>query len=235
MLGADAAPALVTSAAALSILRCTFANNTAEGAVRIERGSVHVAESVFESNSAPDGRGGAISVGGGGQLVLRGSIFSRNSARWGGALHVRGNTSSVEMVGCTILHNAADSAGGAIATDDGGNVLMSNRTLLRGNAGPAGASISHRGGLLAYVLPAPLGFWVASTIPCRIYRLPCLPGNSACIPDQQPELPTQVVLNAHTTRAARPLPSRACTYHGHVDALSLHLRHTPFPLTCMYI
>ena len=112
--GADSAPALVTSAATLSILRCTFTNNTGGGAVRIEGGAVHVADASFVSNSAPRSNGGGAAVLAG-RVIIERTRFVNNRAVSGGAIYVQGNASSVELVGATISDNVASSAGGAVS------------------------------------------------------------------------------------------------------------------------
>ena len=149
-----------------------------------------VSSSSFLTNSAPSGGGGGVSLVSG-DVALRDSLLSGNMARWGGALYLQGNASRAQVASCTISDNLATESGGGIATDDGANLILSNQSLLSGNAAPVGAALSHWGDVLAYVLPAPLGRWVASTIPCRIYRVPCPPVDSACDPELQPELETQ--------------------------------------------
>ena len=78
----------------------------------------------------------------------------------------------VTLIGCTIEHNLATEAGGALEIT-GGSLLLTNQTVLRNNTAPAGGLAHVSGGLLAYGLPAPLGYWVADSFVCEPAYKPC--------------------------------------------------------------
>ena len=147
------------------ISRCAFVNNSHTGALRMLRVVVVVRDSVFQSNAAPESRGGAIDA----QqsfLSLRHSRVERNAALRGGGIHVTGNRSFAQITGSTFEANHAQNVGGAIATSNAATVLMANGTALRRNTAASGRSIDHWGALMVYQLPAPTGSWLASTIQC---------------------------------------------------------------------
>ena len=124
--GSGGAIAVTGENAIVSVLNSTFINNRAGadgGAVSVTGRDALVqftgaSPSYFVSNTAPAGRGGAVSVAGGGVLnniITRGTVFVSNSAlAAGGAVYLENNEAN--FIRSTFQGNAAvGGTGGAVA------------------------------------------------------------------------------------------------------------------------
>ena len=130
---------------------------------------VHAGLAVLERVSLIDHQVGAIDVAGG-ELQLSECRLLRNRATKGGAIRVRGGSTSIRD--SLFEDNRAGESGGAVHID-AGDVHMSDRTLLRRNDAPRGRSIQlcgdgapHCPAVLRYTLPAPPGRYAAEAAIC---------------------------------------------------------------------
>ena len=161
-------PAIAVRGGQVWIDGCAFVRNEHSGALRVLGGTVRISNSRFEANSFLDGDGGALDATNG-TLSLLNATFRANRAQRGGALHVSGAATRVNILHSQFTGNVATREGGAVAVD-AATVTLGNQTSLVRNTAPVGASVTLHTGLAAYVLPAPLGHWIASTFTCRWYR-----------------------------------------------------------------
>ena len=131
---AAGARAVVVTGGKLLLRGCTLATHHGAGALLVAGGEVAIEDGEFIDNSAPGGKGGAVSVTAGGSFSAVRTRFLRNAAAEGGAVHVAA----------------------------GGVAVLGDLTLLQANtASVAGASMQiDAGGIVSYELPAPLGRWL---------------------------------------------------------------------------
>ena len=131
---ATGARAVVVTGGKLLLRGCTLATHRGAGALLVAGGEVTIEDGEFIDNSAPSGKGGAVSVTAGGYFSAVRTRFLRNAAAEGGAVHVAA----------------------------GGVVVLGDLTLLLANtASLAGASLQlDTGGSTRYELPAPAGRWL---------------------------------------------------------------------------
>jgi hypothetical protein len=151
----------------VSIENCTFRAST-QTAVHIEGGAVDIQSTEFVANGGSAVRGGAIFASAG-FVNIGHSRFHSNVAQHGAALYADGNASL--LVRNTIfLNNNASRSGGAMHVAGSARVRLGDMTLLLDNLAPEGfgrsALVAGVGSRVLYVLPAPLGHWVANTFIC---------------------------------------------------------------------
>ena len=88
---------------------------------------------------------------------------------YGGAFCFFGNYHTAKVVACSISGSEAYHGGAVYMT---GGTLDMSRSLLHDNAAGVGTAIYLGSGSATYVLPAPLGHWVAASA-CVVYRTSC--------------------------------------------------------------
>jgi predicted outer membrane repeat protein len=126
----------------LVVTGSTFTDNSAsDGGAILNDGTATITGSNFNSNTA-DNNGGAIQNVG--KLVITSSNFTGNYAtNAGGAIenHLKGNSLTVSNSNFNdnIAGNSADYGGGAIYTDDAGNLSVTNSTFIENSANFGGA------------------------------------------------------------------------------------------------
>ena len=166
--------------------------NSSGGAIAIRGGSADIATCTFIGNSA-GGDGGALHIIGGAVRLYAGTLLADNRAFNGGALSLqfwqvtvdieeatlRNNTAAaaggalfvaagvVRVIDSDIEENTAGSAGGAAFINVGTLMLMDGAAMM-GNVAPVGSAASVGVGELRYILPAPLGHWIAAAKTCRL-------------------------------------------------------------------
>jgi hypothetical protein len=166
--GVQDAPAISVYGATLTIEQCTFRSN-AGSALHINGGDVRIRSSAFVSNGGLSiVQGGAIRASAG-QVLIEQSSFDGNRASTGAALHASGAV-ILTVLQSTLASNRAAQSGGAFYVTDSARVLLGRMTLLEDNSAPelGGASVYLDGtaARVDYVLPAPLGHWVANSVHC---------------------------------------------------------------------
>jgi len=185
----NAAPAVEGRGSTVHIENCSFVSNNGSAIVVVGHppsGLVHVTirSCVFRGNGQSDASGGAIRVDGpsrGTTVVIDSSSFTANRAHQGGALWV-GGRALVQVLRCLFESNTATDRGGALFVNGNALVAAGSGTLLAHNVANDGRSafLSDQGSA-AYVLPAPLGHWVSSTVSCPVGAVP--PENQLCPPN----------------------------------------------------
>lgn len=162
-------PAIKAEGATINVVQCVFRNNLAS-ALRVRfAAAVTIDHSVFHNNGGESkATGGAILVDGGVTNVYD-SILTRNMADDGGGIHATGGA-SIHLYRTKLEANTATTRGGALSIAESATLRFGNETKLVGNFAPVGRSMSVTcagSGCVQYVLPAPLGHWVANTRPCN--------------------------------------------------------------------
>ena len=90
--------------------------------------------------------------------------------------------SKVELNDCVVLANSAGKRGGAVFTDGGSYLTLSNETILEeSSAEEEGDSLFTGAASVFYTLPAPLGRWIAASHAC-IPTDRWIAATHACIP-----------------------------------------------------
>ncbi len=131
----------------LEVSRCTFtgdqSHNGTGGAIYNNQGSVTVSDSTFDANTSVSivGYGGAVYNATGGTFTIERSLFSGNSAYFGGAAYNVGGT--LTIVNSTFSGNTATETGGqggAIYSPTG-TVKVSNSTFVGNDADSGGGDL----------------------------------------------------------------------------------------------
>ncbi|RKY19106.1 MAG: hypothetical protein DRP63_01110, partial [Planctomycetota bacterium] len=135
-----------------TIMNCVFENNKAEetnrsynledgGAIYCAESSPRIYECRFISNSVTGGFGcgGAIYCGSSSKPILRGCVFSGNSAGSGGAVGWVSTSSGI--TNCAFSGNSAKWYGGALFCSGRGSPILSNCTFSGNSAGKYGGAI----------------------------------------------------------------------------------------------
>ena len=143
----------------LVITACKLTNASGAGgttrALQVFGGVAYVFKSYLVDNP-----GGAVHVAGSGLVSLATTTVSGNAAEIGPAALVQLG-GELQAIDTEMFENTATKSGGALAITIGGVAVLSNRTLIRDNVAPVGASISLAdGATLSYTLPSPLGRWL---------------------------------------------------------------------------
>ncbi len=89
------------------------------------------------AKTAGDTLGGGILVTNGGKLTLKNTTISTCIADYGGAVNVKGSSSSVTMESGSLTANTATTIGGAVNVDNGASFTMNGGTI-NGNTGKSG-------------------------------------------------------------------------------------------------
>jgi len=155
---------IIVNGGRLQVTNCTFARGgtfrsdgprsyvgTKPG-LSLLRGTVIAGDTLFMHQL-----GGAISVSEG-MLLLSNSTLRLNHAERGAGLYVTGG--HVDVHSCAFEDNEATVVGGAMQVD-GGDVTLSDMTMLIRNRAPSGGALGvGHGANVRYSLPAPLGRWI---------------------------------------------------------------------------
>jgi len=150
--GADAGAVHLRSDATFDT--CTFVGNSAAddgGALYVQNGaSVDVLDSEFDANVSGSG-GGAI-LNDSSTVSVEGSLFTSNTAVWGGAVYDYGSTGSLSVDDSVLTDNAASLGGGAGMNGSGGVLRFTNSDIssnaATAAAGDGGAFAIGTGGVL---------------------------------------------------------------------------------------
>jgi len=162
------------------------------GAIAIRGGSVAMVASSFIRNSAGS-NGGVLHITGGVARMSEGPMLVDNRAQNGGAISLAQPSASVDVQDATLSNNIATTDGGALLVKAGiarviggrieanaagreggaasigvGTLMLMDRAAMRGNVAPVGSAVSVGTGELRYVLPAPVGYWIAASKICRL-------------------------------------------------------------------
>lgn len=107
------------------------------------------------------------------EVIVTSSVFAHNRAERGPAGQITAGVLTV--LESVVEDNTATSAGGAFAVSGRGTLLLADKTVLRRNKAPVGASVFRDAdSLVHYGLPAPLGHWIAGAYTCTQDALqPC--------------------------------------------------------------
>ncbi|GHA16235.1 hypothetical protein GCM10008090_27550 [Arenicella chitinivorans] len=142
----------------LSLVKSTFTNNgldgvdsveTYGGAVLIDNGGgmLNIDRNRFSQNSVGAGDGGALSIRGSLTGVVVENTFTKNTARFGGGIHIdqTGSTTDFNLIANTFSENSAVD-GGAMHVDTSATSFINN-TLVSNVATSAGGAMYVDGGL----------------------------------------------------------------------------------------
>ena len=166
----DVATMAVYGGSGVTFDRCTFEANALP--LLIRGGEVSVRRSHFTSNGGLHARGGAILADGDGFLSIDASSFDANTAEEGGAIYASG-ASTLSIRNTTFLrnnaHGAGGRAGGALRVAGSATVILREGTRLSRAAPDVNNTLLVTGtaSRVAYVLPAPLGHWIANALTCN--------------------------------------------------------------------
>ena len=143
---------------------CVFEGNTL--ALRVASGTVAVRNSTFRANGMLTAEGGAIRAEGTSSILIDSTLFGGNLAGEGGAIHASGSASLTISRTNFTANNA--SRGGAVSVLGSAVMVLRDQTRLHSNSARESASTLRIDGAarVVYVLPAPLGHWIASTVVC---------------------------------------------------------------------
>jgi len=150
----------------VTIRNCSFHSNRASGIVVRSGSQVAIHSSSFQDNGDANINGGAVHIDGG-RVWIESTVFRGNTAVKGGALYV-GPQASVHIYSCSFVENSATEHGGALyIMGNSTRVAFADRTRLSRNTARRGSTLFlGQDSTAAYVLPAPMGFWVANTQKC---------------------------------------------------------------------
>ena len=177
--------------ARVEVIRSNITNSSSEtggGGMFVQFGSsVSFTSSVVSRCTAVGGDGGGLFFFGS-FAQLSSSLFEANSARRGGAIFIPvGSARRVVIEASTVSDNSATVRGGGIDVTDA-VVLLTEGTLLQGNAAPQGSTTAIQGASVTYALPSSLGHWIPAT-ECRKYHESCPSTFLNCDRTQLPLLP----------------------------------------------
>ncbi|MEO9804606.1 MAG: Ig-like domain-containing protein [Reichenbachiella sp.] len=134
--------ALVNSnAASLTMTGCEIRNNSTGGhggPIYCENGNVSIKQSIFSNNSAV--WGGAVTIYSGGTTIIENSLFEGNSANTGGAIYGR-NGANITVRHCTFSDNSSTGNGGAIYNLK--TLKVENSLFVANTAGGTGDNIQN--------------------------------------------------------------------------------------------
>ena len=130
---------------------------TLQGQLDVRAGVLQMEACALEEGRSLS-NGGALTLSGVAHVEARSTVFRRNTAPHGGAIHVNGGDLLLDA--CHVVDNEAAADGGAIHVQNG-SVVLRNGTLLKGNrAGRDGKSLLVVDGSVDYTLPCPLGRYI---------------------------------------------------------------------------
>ncbi len=124
-----------------------FGSLKSGGGLYITGGTVTVTNCTFSDNPVGPGYGGAIFMTGGG-LTVADCTLLRNTAAYGGAIALNGNTVAT-ITNCTLSGNTVSTAGGAVYTNNSTDqITIRNSTLSANISRGAGGGVLTNGGPL---------------------------------------------------------------------------------------
>ena len=145
--------------------------------------------SLIEECSTIQGSGAGVRVWQNSHVTLVDTKISRCSAEGiGGGVHLvtdagNGLSLSAVLIG-VVVSGCSAQRGGAIGMLSG-ICRLANGTLLTNGSASTGSLIYAEGGVLTYLLPAPLGYWISGEL-CEKYTEPCPASAPICDRSLQP-------------------------------------------------